>query len=368
MNSAEKIARCMAIEPVNDRSEIPVIMQIITYAGVCAGVTQKEIHENNDSFLKAKKFTYDTVGYPDGDYFLNPGDTCFAEALPVRRPGIELPDNELFQFVETENMQPEDYDDIAKNGWDQWNMRYMMRIQNPPYTDPNQLFARWGALGANAGTNIGWMMSQGVQPIIGSVVITPFDCLSLIRSFNPFIMDLYDEPDRVQAAINRMTDDMIASTLQQLNPGVPRVGVFAMRSDAAVLSPALFDEFSWPSLKKTILAFWEAGYVSVVHADGNWVPMLDRFLELPKGCVSFEFDGVTDMRKAYEIIGGWQSMRGDVSAVRLSFDTKDQVREYCEGLVTDLGMKGGFMLGPGCEVPMSAKAENVKAIFETIRG
>ena len=49
-------------------------------------------------------------------------------------------------------------------------------------------------------------------------------------------------------------------------------------------------------------------------------------------------------------------------------DTKDQVREYCEGLVTDLGMKGGFMLGPGCEVPMSAKAENVKAIFETIRG
>lgn len=114
MNSAEKIARCMAIEPVKERSDIPVIMQIITYAGVCAGMTQKEIHENNESFQKAKKFTYDTVGYPDGDYFLNPGDTCFAEALPVRRPGIELSDNELFQFVETENMQPEDYDDIAK--------------------------------------------------------------------------------------------------------------------------------------------------------------------------------------------------------------------------------------------------------------
>ena len=46
----------MAIESVKDRSDIPVIMQIITYAGVCAGMTQKEIHENNESFQKAKKF------------------------------------------------------------------------------------------------------------------------------------------------------------------------------------------------------------------------------------------------------------------------------------------------------------------------
>lgn len=161
---------------------------------------------------------------------------------------------------------------------------------------------------------------------------------------------------------------MIASTLQQMNGHpIKRIGVFAMRSDASVISPNIFDEFSYPSLRKMILAFWEAGFTSILHADGNWLPMLDRFLDLPKNSVSFEFDGVTDLRKAYDIIGGWHSIRGDVSAVQLSFHTADQVREYCEGLITDLGMKGGFMLGSGCEVPMSAKVENVAAVIKSVR-
>lgn len=367
MLSGEKLQRCLENAPVNDRRDIPVLLQMITFCGVCAGFTQKEIHESNEKFQQAKKITYDTVGYPDADYFLNPGDTCFAEALPVRRPGIELGDNELFQFVESINMQPEDYDEIAKNGWDMWNVGYMCRIQNPPMT-PDQLFARWGQLGANGAANIGMMLGLGVQPIIGTVCITPFDAMSLIRSFGEFIMDIYEEPDRVKAAVNRATDDMIASTLQQMQGHpIKRIGVFAMRSDASVISPDLFDEFSYPSMRKMIQAFWDAGYTSILHADGNWLPMLDRFLDLPKNSVSFEFDSVTDLRKAYEIIGGWHSMRGDVSAVQLTYDTEDQIREYCEGLITDLGMKGGFMLGSGCEVPMSAKIENVAAIVKSVR-
>ncbi len=367
MLSAEKLQRCLENAPVNDRRDIPVLLQLITYCGVCAGMTQKEIHESNDKFMEAKKFTYDTVGYPDCDYFLNPADTCFGEALPVRRPGIELGDNELFQFVETVNMQPEDYDAIATGGWDMWNAAYMCRIQNPPMT-PDQLFARWGLLGAHAGNNIGMMMQMGVQPIFGTVCVPPFDMMSLIRSFGEFIMDLYEEPERVDAATARATDDMIASVLQQMsgNP-IKRIGVFAMRSDASVISPSLFDEFSFPYLKKMINAFWEAGFTTILHADGNWVPMLDRFLELPKNSVSFEFDSVTDLREAYNIIGGWHSMRGDLSAVQLTYNTADEVREYCEGLITDLGMKGGFMLGSGCEVPMSAKAENVAAIIKSVR-
>ena len=81
MTSEEKLQRCLENLPVNDRRDIPVLLQLITYCGVCAGMTQKEIHESNEKFQQAKKFTYDTIGYPDADYFLNPGDTCFAEAL-----------------------------------------------------------------------------------------------------------------------------------------------------------------------------------------------------------------------------------------------------------------------------------------------
>ena len=73
------------------------------------------------------------------------------------------------------------------------------------------------------------------------------------------------------------------------------------------------------------------------------------------------------MHKAYEILGGWHSMRGDVPASMLVYGTPDEVTEYCENLICDIGMKGGFMLGSGCEVPLNAKLECVKAMGDSLK-
>jgi len=368
MTSAEKLQRCIDLAPVRDRREIPVLAQIITYAGVCAGYTQKEIAQNNKKFQQALKKTYDIVGYPDSNYNLCVGDVYFSEGLPVRRPGIELDDNALFQFVEGINMQPEDYKLIAEKGWTPWYNAYMRRIQNPPFKNDLQLTLRFIKLGMHGGSNLKFQRKLGVEPITGTATMPAFDMLSMIRSFGEFVMDIYEDGDAIKAAIDRATPEIIESTLTNAKrAGVSRIGYFAMRSDANSISPSIFDEFSFPSIKATVEAFHKAGYTTVLHADGNWLPMLDRFTQLPKGSVHFEFDGVTDIFKAYDIIGGWQSMRGDVGATMLSFETPDAVSEYCEKLVTELGMKGGFMLGSGCEVPMTAKAENVRAMINSVR-
>lgn len=368
MTSAEKLNRCLTNAPVKDRRDIPVHAQMITYCGVCAGIPQKEIHRSNKKFQEAVKKTYETVGVPDADYVMNPGDTCFSEGLPVRRPGIELGDNELFQFEEVVNLQPEEYDLIAKDGWDGWYNRYMCKIQKPPFKSNLQLTLRFIKLGMQGSSNIKFKRGLGAEPIFSIAALPAFDTLSLVRSFGEFIMDLYEDGDRVKAAIDRATPDIIASTLKNASRSdIKRIGFFAMRSDANSISPAIFEEFSFPSLKQSIEAFWKAGYTTVLHADGNWLPMLEKFTELPKNSVHFEFDSVTDLRKAYDIVGGWHSMRGDVSASMLSFAEPDEVSAYCEGLVQDLGMKGGFMLGSGCEVPMTAKAENVRRMIQAVR-
>jgi hypothetical protein len=35
----------------------------------------------------------------------------------VRVPGVDLPENEMWQVVETELMMPADYDQILQKGW-----------------------------------------------------------------------------------------------------------------------------------------------------------------------------------------------------------------------------------------------------------
>ena len=49
-----------------------------------------------------------------------------------------------------------------------------------------------------------------------------------------------------------------------------------------------------------------------------------------------------------------------------AYQTPDDIRAYCEKLI-EMGMDGGFMLGSGCEVPLNAKPENIKAMIDAVR-
>lgn len=69
---------------------------------------------------------------PDIVFPMGPADVAFIEQLPVRIPGRELGENELFQFVESENMSMDDYNTIIEKGLAAWQFPYLARIQNPP--------------------------------------------------------------------------------------------------------------------------------------------------------------------------------------------------------------------------------------------
>ena len=148
--------------------------------------------------------------------------------------------------------------------------------------------------------------------------------------------------------------------------GGDRVWNCAMRSSSVFASPSMFDEYIWPYMKASILRFWEAGVYTLLHEDSNWLPMLHHFTELPKGCCHIELDGATDIFAANEILQGWQPIRGDVPFTMFAYGTADEVAAYCDKLIR-MGMKGGFMLSSGCEIPMNAKPENIKAMLDAVK-
>ncbi|MBE6017949.1 MAG: hypothetical protein E7233_10175, partial [Lachnospiraceae bacterium] len=204
-------------------------------------------------------------------------------------------------------------------------------------------------------------------PIFENATAPIFDTLSMARSMVEFTFDLYDDPGPIMDIINKFQPMADEATIGMLKAnGGSRVGCFAMRSSATFMSPEMFEEYAWPGLKGMIERFNAAGILTVVHADANWLPMIKYFREVPKGSVHLELDGATDIEQAYEILDGWQSIRGDVNANLLCYGTPDEVSQYCEKLIK-MGMKGGFMLGSGCEVPLNAKPENVKAMIDSVR-
>jgi uroporphyrinogen decarboxylase len=358
----------MKCEPVKDRSEIPYLPQLITFPARYCGKTQKEIYDSPQVWYDCLEKTWKDLGHPDAAYMMPLRSTIFSEAMEANRPGIELGDDEQFQFIEKPHMDVDGYRDVVKNGYMQFFMKYMCSIQHPP-CGPEEVGKGFGMVAQDQAITIKFLLEHDVQPIFFTANMPPFDMFSMIRSFSEYVYDIYDEPELVKQAIEKAEPELTGMLLGQMKQsnGINRVGLFAMRSDSNAISPAIFEEFSWPTLKKMILTFQKAGIVSVIHADSNWLPILHFFRELPKGCCHFELDGKTDLLKAAEVLDGWQSFRGDVPATMLAFGTPDDVKQYCEKLITQIGLKTpGFMLGSGCEVPLNAKPENVKAMWESL--
>jgi hypothetical protein len=368
LDSFEKLHRAIALQPT---PEIPVYPHIVTFAGRCAGITQEQLFSSNQAWLDACDKTFARVGKPDVVFPLNPFDTAYIESMRVKLPGKELGPDEPFQFVEDEFMLFSDYDMILEKGWNVWNTDFMKRIQNPPLSGPlSSLKVLFGFIrtGKNTNTNIKHWKAQGMPVMFHTGVAPAFDVFSLSRSLRPFYRDLFENADKVKKAVDVGTEAMIKLGIANAKrTRGDRVAIFAMRSSASFISPKIFDDISFPALKRMVEGYHAAGLTSVLHCDGNWDLMIPRFLELPKASCILELDGATNIRKAAEALKGHMCIKGDVHHALLALGTADEVTTYCKDLVESMGHDGGFILGSGCEVPITAKVENVAAMIAAVR-
>ncbi|MGI6217771.1 MAG: uroporphyrinogen decarboxylase family protein [Coriobacteriales bacterium] len=368
MNSMEKYQKMQSLTPYADRSEMPVYPMMITSFASVAGFTQKEYFEDVDKWLEAADKTFSIIGHPTMMAVACPADTVFNMYLPSKRPGYELGDDDLYQFIETPYFDDPDaeYAKILEMGWDNWFNMHTMAVQNPPMTDPQQLMARYGLLAENLKKSFGYCYSHDILPWFDNAFYPIYDSLSMFRSMEEFLFDFIDNPGPIMDIINKYSLPQVQNVIQQTkqNNGW-HVCIFPMRCSATFISPDMFEEYVWPALKLQIEELWKAEIYTHIHADGNWLPMLEYFTELPKGCCHIELDESTDIEKAYEILQGSQSIRGNVPSVYFAFKDPEDVAEYSEKLVK-MGMNGGFMLSSSCEIPMNAKPENIKAMMDVL--
>ncbi|NLO27321.1 MAG: hypothetical protein GX113_03950 [Actinobacteria bacterium] len=74
-------------------------------------------------------------------------------------------------------------------------------------------------------------------------------------------------PDKVKKAVEVGTDAMIALGISNAKRAKgDRVAVFVMRSGASFLSPRLFDEISFPSIKRMVEGYHDAGLTARAYS------------------------------------------------------------------------------------------------------
>ncbi len=341
---------------------VPVVLE---YAAFAANVTGTPISEFVSSPAKATETmiaAYKLIG--DGDAInygsFSPYHLCYLYGSKVRVPGVDLPPDAIWQVVETELMQPEDYDRILEMGWANYFAEYLsQRVLD----DAAQSLLPGNQKSVNV---IEAWAREGIPVLSGGDVSTPFELLCGSRSMDNFFMDLLEIPDKVEEVM-----DVIVPHLAQIEcarakgRGYPAVWVGGWRTAPHMISPSMWQRFVWPYFYRLVSEVIDSGLIALLHLDSNWDRELHRFREFPKGKVIVALDGETDIFRAKKILGDHLCIMGDVPAAMLAFDTPDKVHQYCSKLIRELGPEG-FILHSGCDIPTNAKLENVQAMIQSV--
>lgn len=279
----------------------------------------------------------------------------------LKLPGRELPDNMLWQIDEREFMTADDYDTIINKGFTEFQNNFYATKINVDFKKVGEIITKVPQFDRN-------VRDEGYPLYYAGAISHPVDYLSGGRTMSKFMMDLRRIPEKVEAAMDMITDANIKTMKLGLQNAVDPVSVFiAMgRGCPDFYNPKLWERFIWKPLKKITDAVIETGVIANFHIDANWERALDYFKDFQKGTCVFETDGTTDIYKIKEKLGDRMCIKGDVQAAKLTLGTPDEVYNYSTQLIKDMGT--GFILGSGCGVPPNAKVENVKAMVSAATG
>ncbi len=356
-----RILKAVALEKP-DRT--PVVLE---YSGFAAYVTNTQMAEflssptkNLDTMIQAFGMVGDGDAVNYGSFW--PYGLCYDYLSKVSVPGVDLPEDEMWQVVETELMTRDDYDLILNLGWPDYFKRFMAEriLHDVPgeYLPPRR---------KSPDAQKAWR-KKGVPVLSGGDVTTPYELLCGSRSLMEFSMDLFDIPEKVIAAMDAIVPHLAGNGIRRAKQrGYPLVWVGGWRTAPCMLSPEMWRRFAWPYFSRLVCEVVDAGLIALLHLDSDWTRELECFKELPRGRCIMALDGETDIFKAKEVLGDHMCIMGDVPASMLFLDTPDNVYAYCTRLIRELGPEG-FILQSGCDIPANAKLENVQAMVAAATG
>jgi uroporphyrinogen-III decarboxylase len=357
----ERILKAVALEKP-DRT--PVVLE---YSGFAAYVTQtpmaaflKSPQTNIDTMIKA----FELVGGGDAINYgaFWPYGLCYDFMAKVRVPGVDLPENDMWQVTETRLMERTDYDRILDHGWlDFFDKMMRERILNdvpPEYLPPQR---------RSVDIQTQWL-SVGIPVLSGGDITTPIELLCGARSLMEFATDLIEIPQKVEAAMDAILPHLAGTAIQRAKKkGYPLVWVGGWRAAPCLLSPAMWRRFVWPYFRRLVGEVIDGGLIALLHLDSDWTRELSMFKELPRATCIMALDGETDIFKAREILDDHMCIMGDVPASMLFLKEPEDIYAYCTRLIRQLGPQG-FILQSGCDIPANAKLENVQAMVAAAVG
>ena len=367
--------------------QVPIRPFVAEFTGRYAGYDCQQLaHDYELAFAAARKcaadFDWDAV-VPNMVYVW----TGLTQAIGLRYygiPGIDVPPDMGFQYREPPPqdafMQPEEYDALIEDptGYllNVWLPRVAAPVEAPgqPTTQENHLsFLKGGMAMLQYFTAFGTQNARlrnesGTVPAIAGIFKAPMDILAdKLRGYLGLVEDLFERRDKVVAACEALMPHLYHVALTTSDPEkLLPIGYWMHRGGVPFVSPEIFQNIYWATVKPIIQELWADGHQTLFYAEGSWDHHLESFAELPDQSIVYHVDQ-GDIFLAHRVLGKKFCISGGVPNVLLAEGSPDEVRQHCQKIIDGVAQDGGYIMDANAIVQNDAKVENVRAMTDFTR-
>jgi len=395
-----RVTRFIKAFQLKEPDRVPCILPASNFAAYYAGTDLRTVMYDYEKLAEAwLKFLHDFEDDLDTyipPVLVPPGKSLEAVDYQLYRwPGHGISgDTTSYQCVEAEYMKPEEYDALIKDPSNFWLRTYMPRVfgalkgfpQLPALTSFEEIaiqsFVPFGLPDVQAGLkalmeagteSLKWIATVGavageatavgMPGIMSGLAKAPFDTLGdTLRGTQGIMMDMFQRPDKVHEAMDRIAPLTIESAINAANAAAAPIVMMPLHKGAdGFMSAKQFETFYWPTLKKVVMALVDEGILPLLFAEGSYNTRLEYIKEFPKASTAWWFDQ-TDMAKAKKVIGNTACIMGNVPTSLMMTGTPQQVKEHCRKLIETCGKGGGYILSGGAQID-DGPAENMRAMM-----
>lgn len=205
--------------------------------------------------------------------------------------------------------------------------------------------------------------AAGLPSFAGAMSGAPFDRIGdTLRGTKGVMIDMYRRPEKLLAAIERITPLIIEQGIKGANASECPIVLMPLHKGAGgFMSNKQFETFYWPTLKEVMMAFIDEGLVPMPFAEGDYEPRLDIISDMPKASVIWLFE-VMDMAIAKKTVGRRACIAGNLPVSVLCTGTPDDVKKGCRKLIETCAPGGGYILAGSAHVE-NGDPENLKAMM-----
>ncbi len=204
----------------------------------------------------------------------------------------------------------------------------------------------------------------GEKAAVVGTVLGPMTIAGQLIGIEKLIFSVIDHPEELRKLLNFTTHVMLTFGKALIKAGADVIQVFDPFSSCSVINRSVFKDFILVHLKQAFKEYKDSGDpICWLNVTGQTKPILDLFPAT--GADLFNIDYLVPISIAMQKLPH-HCINGNIKPFSFISDEEKRIQRVASDLLEETQVRGGFILSPGCEIPLESKVSNIEAMLKAL--